>query len=126
MTTAGAAAARISHDYHKVALIQIIGLRVAGTMRVRLFQSHGQPVCPAKLAIASVARSSEQHRQPLPRPIVLRKPDVNGDLHSIAHLDIQSRVPADSGWSLLLSGEFCNRGQDRECACGQHGQPHES
>src|SRR5579872_3093679 len=96
MTTAGTAAARISHDHHKVTLIQVVGLSVAWTMRISLFQSYCQPVCPAKLAIAPVACGSEQNWQPLPRLIVLRKPNVNGKVRTVAHLYIHGRVPADA------------------------------
>jgi hypothetical protein len=96
MTTAGTAAARISHDNHKVTLIQVVGLRVAWTMRIGLFQRYCQPICPAELDIAPIARGSEQHRQPLTCLVVLRKPDINGNLYAVAHRDIQSRVAPDS------------------------------
>ena len=62
----------IRDDNHKMAPIQIINLLV---IRVNLPQSHRQPERPAKLAVAPVPRSAEQRRQPLPRLIVLRKPE---------------------------------------------------
>jgi hypothetical protein len=96
MAAAGTAATRIPHDDDKVALIEIIGLLVAWTMRLSLLESYGEPVGPAKLAIPAIARGSQKHRQPLPSLIVLRKPDVHGNRYAVAHRYIQGGVSKES------------------------------